>query len=319
MERAELRGIIEAMIFVSEEPLSENAMLIALADAGVARDELRACLEEIENDFNTTPARGIALTNVAGGYQFRTKPACADWLRRMNLPKPMRLSAPSLETLAIVAYRQPIMRSEVEKIRGVDSGGVLKTLLERRLLRIVGRSQEPGQPLLYGTTKEFLEVFSLNALTELPTLKDLDELMRERRAAAAVQAGEADQSAKGDDEDLTEVIDGEEEDETEVIKRRPLDEDEEEEEKDMEALTDLESRIKEVRRLERDIFPKPHDEAAEGDQDNMEVLQGEADSEISAPEGGTAGEAHAAEGSDATACDGDPEPDSTSEVDSPFD
>ncbi len=260
MEIHDLKPIVEAMIFVSQEPLTEKSILEALGEAGVERDLVRETIASIERDWNDNPERGVALAQVAGGYQFRTKEGSAEWLRRLAIPKPMRLSAPALETLAIVAYRQPIMRSEIEKIRGVDSGGVLKTLLERRLLRIVGRSQEPGQPLLYGTTSEFLEIFNLNTLKELPTLKDIDELMRERRE----QLGGG-QSARGDDEDLTEVLeDEEEEEETEIIRRRPLDEDEEEEKKDMEALSELETELKGLRRLERAVFPKPASQAEGG-------------------------------------------------------
>lgn len=283
MEHSELRAIIEAMIFVAEEPLSENSMLIVLAESGVTREELRSSLEEIEADFNATPARGIGLAKVAGGFQFRTKPSCVEWLRKINLPKPMRLSAPALETLAIVAYRQPIMRSEVENIRGVDSGGVLKTLLDRRLLRIVGRSQEPGQPLLYGTTKEFLELFSLNSLTELPTLKDIDELMRERRAAQAAGSGVSAAEPLTVDNEANETT--LEEDESGFIKRRPLDENEEEEGKDMDALDDLEGRLKDVRKLERSIFPKPLPEATDQNAGTIEGGQGEAIPEAFAPEG----------------------------------
>ena len=253
MENSELKPIIESMIFVSEEPLTESAIALALADAGVEKAQVQECMAEIESDWNGNPARGIGLAKVAGGYQFRTKEGFSEWLRRLSIPKPMRLSGPALETLAMVAYRQPIMRSEIEKIRGVDSGGVLKTLLERRLLRIVGRSKEPGQPLLYGTTKDFLEIFNLNTLKELPTLKDLDDLMRERREQ--VQGVKA--KGNDDDEDLTETIADEEEDETEIIKRRPLDEDEDEEAKDMEALSGLEGQLKDLRHLERAIFPKP--------------------------------------------------------------
>jgi len=260
MDNSELRPVIESMIFVSEEPLTDSAIALALADAGVEKAQVKECLAEIETDWNDNPLRGIALTKVAGGFQFRTKEGQAEWLRRLAIPKPMRLSGPALETLAIVAYRQPIMRSEVEKIRGVDSGGVLKTLLERRLLRIVGRSQEPGQPLLYGTTKEFLEIFNLNTLKELPTLRDLEDLMRERRSQTT---GETVVKAQDDEEDLTEIMTDEEEDETEIIKRKPLDEDEEEESKDMEALTQLEGQLKSLRRLEKEIFPKPAEEKIE--------------------------------------------------------
>lgn len=271
MDRDELRPIIESMIFVSEEPLTESAIAIALADAGVDKAEVALCLEEIERDWNQSPQRGIALARVAGGYQFRTKEACAEWLRRLAIPKPMRLSGPAIETLSIVAYRQPILRSEVEKIRGVDSGGVLKTLLERRLLRIVGRSQEPGQPLLYGTTKEFLEIFNLNTLKDLPTLKDLDDLMRERREQLK---GEGVEAQSSDDEDLTEVMDADdEEDETEVIERKPLDEGEENDE-DMKALSELEGQLKGLRRLEREIFPSQQEESVEA-VDNRGAGEGE--------------------------------------------
>ncbi len=315
METTELRQVIEAMIFVSEEPLTENAILLALAEGGVSRDEVRGCLEEIERDWNEDAARGIGIVRVAGGLQFRTKPACSEWLRKLNVPKPMRLSGPALETLAIIAYRQPILRSEIEKIRGVDTGGVLKTLLERRLLRIVGRSQEPGQPLLYGTTQEFLEVFNLNTLSELPTLKDIDDLMRERRAMAATGTAQA---RGGDEEELTELIE-DEEDATEVIRRRPLDEDEEEEGKDMEALHELESQIGDLRRLERHIFPKEKTEMVLAEAGRPEVNADETTDARSA-DGEASGAAAAGEGEagDAPAADGDPKLHAPAEDDRPF-
>jgi segregation and condensation protein B len=221
-------------------------------------------------------------------------------MRKLSVPKPMRLSPPALETLAIVAYRQPIMRSEVEKIRGVDSGGVLKTLLERRLLRIVGRSQEPGQPLLYGTTKEFLEIFNLNTLKELPTLKDIDELMRERRAQI-----KGERKADGDDEDLTEILEEDEEEETEIIRRKPLDEDEEEEKKDMEALSELEGQLKGIRRLEKAIFPKQVEQSAEGVEAQAESGNGNGADEEKASEGESSGTTQESEVGDeyVAACD----------------
>ncbi len=279
MDTTELKAIIEAMIFVSQEPLTEGAILAALAEEGVEKEAVRECIAAIEKDLNESADRGIGLAKVAGGYQLRTKESCGDWLKKLTIPKPMRLSAPALETLAIVAYRQPIMRSEIEKIRGVDSGGVLKTLLERRLLRIVGRSQEPGQPLLYGTTKEFLEVFNLNTLKELPTLKDIDDLMRERRAQ---MQGDMPLKAEEGEEDVTEVLDKEkeEEEETEIIRRKPLDEDEEEEKKDQEALATLESQLKGIRRLEKAIFPKPipKPQAADGSAEGASDGTGDATS-----------------------------------------
>lgn len=274
MEILELKPIIESMIFVSDEPITEGAILVALAGTGVEKATIREALAAIENEWNGDPSRGVGIAQVAGGYQFRTKASCADWLKRLNVPKPMRLSGPALETLAIIAYRQPIVRSEIERIRGVDTGGVLKTLLDRRLLRIVGRQDEPGQPLLYGTTKDFLEIFNLNALNELPTLKDIEDLMRERRIVTdAPPEGSLIATDEGDDEEHTEVIEGneeeeEEEEETEVIKRKHVDDDEEEkgDGKDVEALAALEESLKGLKKIERSIFPKlpMEDESAGG-------------------------------------------------------
>jgi len=257
MEHAELKAIVEAMIFVSEDPITETGLVIALENGGAEKADIKSCLAEIAARWNENPECGLQLAVVAGGYQFRTKEKCADWLKTLNVPKPMRLSSPSLETLAIVAYKQPIVRSEIEKIRGVDSGGVLKTLLERRLLRIVGRRDEPGQPLLYGTTKDFLEIFNLRTLKELPTLKDVEELLREHRTRTE-SAAEVPVAISEDGEERSKVLeDVDDEEETEIIPRYPLDEDEEVESKDMEALDDLECSLKSLRRLEKNIFPKP--------------------------------------------------------------
>lgn len=264
MDITQLKPIVEAMIFVAEEPISETQLLLALAETSVDKAQIRECVCEIEKEWNDSSNRGIGLRQVAGGWQFHTKAHCAEWLKKLSVPKPMKLSGPALETLAIVAYRQPIVRSEVEKIRGVDSGAVLKTLLDRRLLRIVGRRDEPGQPLLYGTTKEFLEVFNLKGLTELPTLKDIEDLMRERRTVTEPGVQDAEASAPDEGEEPTEVIEGEDdEEETQVIRKRVPDEDDEgepKEEKDMEALGELENSLKSLRKLERGMFPKMHDE-----------------------------------------------------------
>jgi len=255
MELVELKPIVESMIFVAEEPITVNSLWTAFEGTEVTKELLRETLSVIEKDWNENDERGIGLTQVAGGYQFRTKESNADWLKKMNVPKPMRLSGPALETIAIVAYRQPMVRSEIETIRGVDSGGVLKTLLERKLLRILGRRDEAGQPLLYGTTKEFLEVFNLKTLKELPTLKDIEELARERRSALGLDVKASD----GDEEESTEVIKkddlDEEEEATEVINRETIDEGEHNE-KDQEALSTLESSLKSLRKLEKRVFPK---------------------------------------------------------------
>jgi segregation and condensation protein B len=118
-------------------------------------------------------SKGMELTEIAGGYQFRTKLLWAGWINRLRKGKAVKLSQAALETLAIVAYRQPIIRPAIEEVRGVDSGSVLHTLLEKGLIRIMGRKDLPGRPIVYGTTNAFLELFSLNTLSDLPTLKEI--------------------------------------------------------------------------------------------------------------------------------------------------
>ena len=113
---------------------------------------------------------------MAEGFQFRTRPEYAEWIKKLKKTKPLALTQPALETLAIVAYKQPVVRGEIEKIRGVDSGGVLRTLLERKLIKILGKKDVPGKPLVYGTSKQFLEMFGLKDLSSLPTLKDMEGL-----------------------------------------------------------------------------------------------------------------------------------------------
>ncbi len=252
MEVQEIKSIIESLIFVADEPITDRQLLEVLAEAGVTQAELSAAIDSIRSDLNDNAARGLKLAEIAGGYQFRTKESNACWIQKLNVPKPMRLSQPALETLAIVAYRQPLVRSEIEQIRGVDVGAVLKTLLERNLIRIIGRRDEAGQPLIYGTTREFLETFNLKNLHELPTLADIEDLVRQK---VETESQTPLIIVKSDDEEPTEIVENDDEDdedeETEVIKRE--DEDEEEDE----ALVRLEKGLKDLRRLERDIFPKP--------------------------------------------------------------
>jgi segregation and condensation protein B len=119
---------------------------------------------------------GFFLREVAGGFQIRTRPEYREWIKRLVQPKPLRLSKPALETLAIIAYKQPIIRSDIEHIRGVNCGGILRMLLERKLVRILGRKAIPGRPHIYATTKQFLEVFDLKNLEDLPTPKEISEL-----------------------------------------------------------------------------------------------------------------------------------------------
>lgn len=174
MARAdEVVGIVEAMLFAASEPVPV-ARLVQVLD-GIERREVVAALRSLRDRFDADGS-GLMLVEVAGGWQLRTRAEHAPWIRRLLGGRPPRLSRAMLETLAIVAYRQPCTRPEIEGIRGVDVGAVMATLVERRLVKILGRKEAPGRPILYGTTPEFLEVFGLPDLGALPRLKDLGEL-----------------------------------------------------------------------------------------------------------------------------------------------
>ena len=168
----ELTRLIEAYIFAAESPLSLDRLSLLLERP---RQELRPVIEQLQTEY-PPGGHGFYLAEVAGGYQFRTDSALAPWLRKLRKERPFRFSQAGLETLAIIAYRQPITRAEIEYLRGVDSGGVMKTLLEKNLLRILGKKDVPGRPLLYGTSRQFLELFGLRDLTDLPTLKEFSAL-----------------------------------------------------------------------------------------------------------------------------------------------
>ena len=168
----ELKALVEAFLFVSGSPLSIDK-LVELAEAD--KVEITSAISDLMEQYNTS-GHGVHLMEVAGGYQFRTDPDLAPRLRRLQKERPAKMSPAALETLAIIAYRQPVTRVEIEYLRGVDSGGVMKTLLERNLLRILGKKDVPGRPLLYGTSRFFLEMFGLRDLNDLPTLKEFAAL-----------------------------------------------------------------------------------------------------------------------------------------------
>ena len=173
MERDRLRSVLESLLFVAEGSLTISRMSDVLE--GVDKKEILSVLSELQSEYDTA-GRGFRLVEVAGGYQMRTPKENADWVKGLYRGRPPRMTHATLETLAIIAYKQPITRPEIETIRGVDVDGVLSTLLERRLVRIVARKEVPGRPFLYGTTPEFLELFNLNNLTNLPTLKEMEEM-----------------------------------------------------------------------------------------------------------------------------------------------
>jgi segregation and condensation protein B len=169
-----LKGILEAILFVSGEPLSMDRILGVLE--GVDRAELMSALRALQADY-AVEGRGLQLVEVAGGLQITTRPDCAPWIKRLERAREgAKLSRSAMETLAIVAYKQPVVRGDIEQIRGVDSAAVLKTLLDRRLVRIVGRKDAPGRPIMYGTTRQFLQAFGLKDLSDLPALRDIKEL-----------------------------------------------------------------------------------------------------------------------------------------------
>ena len=175
MEEARLKSILESLLFAAGEPVS-IARLAAVFD-DVPRAALQKTLTAMAAAY-AAENRGIAIEEVAGGYQLRTPKEHAAYVRKLLAARPPRLSRPLMETAAIIAYRQPITRPEIEQLRGVDCGGVLETLLEKRLVKIAGRKDAPGRPIIYETTDEFLELFGLKDLEALPDLSEFREIER---------------------------------------------------------------------------------------------------------------------------------------------
>jgi segregation and condensation protein B len=172
-----VRTVVETLLFLSERPLTVEEIRLA---SGVEAERIEKALDKLTGHYREGVC-GIVLHEVAGGWQLRSSPDNAAFSRRYLKVKPQRLTRAALETLAIIAYRQPVTRPEVEEIRGVDCGAVVKALLERKLIKILGKKEEPGRPILYGTTREFLEFFALKDLASLPTLREFHELSEEHR------------------------------------------------------------------------------------------------------------------------------------------
>jgi segregation and condensation protein B len=170
---ASLKLVIESLLFAASEPLTPHQIHVLLPEEELK--DINAGLEELKAEYEGMN-RSFALRQVAKGYQFRTLPQYRSHISRMLSSTPSRLSRAALETLAIIAYKQPIIRQEIERLRGVDVGGILRLLLKKGLIRIVGRKPLPGRPIIYGTTGKFLEVFDLKDLSSLPTLREIEEL-----------------------------------------------------------------------------------------------------------------------------------------------
>jgi len=181
-----LRKVIEAFIFVAESPLSLDRLAVLLDRP---RAEIKPVVEQLQQEYADS-RRGFNLAAVAGGYQFRTSAELAPQFRRLNKDRSTRFSRAAMETLSIIAYRQPVTRAEIEYLRGVDSGGVMKTLLDKNLLRILGKKDIPGRPLMYGTSRHFLELFGLHSLNDLPTLKEFSALDTELAEAEPLKPEE---------------------------------------------------------------------------------------------------------------------------------
>ncbi len=218
MDDQQLKSAIEALLFVAGNPLSADRLKGLFEDA--SPEQIEAQLASLGREYDDRGA-GIMLAEVAGGHQLATRPEYASWIRKFKSVKASsKLSRPALETLAIVAYKQPITRTEVEAIRGVNIGGIMRNLMERRLVKIVGKKDVPGKPIMYGTTPEFLQYFGMKDLSALPTLKEFQELeaaeevmeeipVVEGGAAAPAEETAQDETAPGgaeEDESMTAAV-----------------------------------------------------------------------------------------------------------------
>ncbi len=200
MVTPDLVPLVEALVFAADRPLKavQIAEIVEVEESAVY-----AVLETLCAQCDTQ-GRGVFLQEVAGGYQFRTRPEFAESLRKLGRQRPFRFSRAALETLAIVAYRQPITRPEIEYLRGVDSGSVIKTLMEKHLVRILGKKDVPGKPMIYGTTPEFLELFGLADLASLPTLQEFSDLVDDEGSISPESAVDENIVTKSDVSDARE-------------------------------------------------------------------------------------------------------------------
>ncbi|MFN8944164.1 MAG: SMC-Scp complex subunit ScpB [Pseudobdellovibrionaceae bacterium] len=178
VEDERLESIIESILFATDKDVSLNSLKLDFKGNQVTTDKIKKFLDRLSVEY-AGARRGVTLEEVTGGFQLKTKIDNLEFLRRTVKPRSFRLSGPALEVLAIVAYKQPIVKNEIDQIRGVESGHLLRALMERSLVHFEGKSDLPGRPMQYGTTKKFLEIFALRNLRELPTLSQIDELLPE--------------------------------------------------------------------------------------------------------------------------------------------
>jgi segregation and condensation protein B len=210
-----LKAQLEAIIYAAETPITLEQMIQLVKDTVVAdgaaddaeiKSRVRSSLEELSGEYGS-PAHGIEIRQVAGGYRMSTKPEQHEVVRAFakSLKPPIRLSLPALETLAVIAYKQPVTVPEISEIRGVDSGGVIGTLLDRKLITTAGRKQVIGRPILYKTTKEFLMRFGLKDVNELPSMEEFEKLVAESFQEELIPAEALAQPAVGSSTDAVEA------------------------------------------------------------------------------------------------------------------
>jgi segregation and condensation protein B len=173
LERTEIKLILESLLFSTETPMRLEKLNEIFLDTHLK--DLREIMSELKEEYDTFN-RSFAIREVANGFQFYTKAEYSPWIKKFKKIRPARLSPATLETMAIIAYKQPITRAEIEDVRGVDAGGILRALLEKSLIKIIGKKDVPGKPLIYTTTPKFLTMFGLKGLKDLPTLEDISQV-----------------------------------------------------------------------------------------------------------------------------------------------
>jgi segregation and condensation protein B len=178
---SDLKNIIEALVFISQDPLTLDRIKAVLE--GASADEIQAAVEELLQDY-ASAGRGIQVVRAGGGYILSTRPDHDRWIRRLlQIERKNKLSSAALETLSGIAYHQPVTQAEISAIRGVDSSYTLKTLLEKKLIKIIGRKKAPGNPLVYRTSDRFLQYFGLNSLDELPSEEEIGKILQEEKSS----------------------------------------------------------------------------------------------------------------------------------------
>ncbi|MDX1762731.1 MAG: SMC-Scp complex subunit ScpB [bacterium] len=186
MNEQECVKVLEGLIFASDTPLALQKIQEILEPNGLDRQAVKKGIADLAKWLEETGS-ALQVVEMAGGYRLVTRKELGPWIRKLSRPKKVRLSPAALEVLAIIAYKQPVTTPEVEAIRGVNSSGVIKTLLERALIKVAGRMDAVGNPIMYATTREFLEYFGLRSLKDLPTLKEFQEILEEHEAAAEAE------------------------------------------------------------------------------------------------------------------------------------